>query len=142
MTIMCKELTAEHIVSYGRKVEGNTVTIKFQVHPEIEKWVKEHNPDIVYSIDDDLKKDYIVRSTLDESYIPFKEQEIKSSKRDIENILKKHHIVLKLTKHQFKFMFPVFRKTPKNPYSKTEMEKLVEDGIWTKEIYEKNVSSV
>lgn len=138
MTIMNKELTSDHIIAYGRKIEGDTITFKFQFHPSIQAWLEENNIVPEYKHVEHNTKKYKISGYENNEIIGFHEHEIKTSKRDIDYILKNIVVTVPLTKHQFKFMFPVFKKTPKLKLTQQDKIDLVDSGIWDKKIYEMN----
>ena len=138
MTIMNKELTSDHIISYGRKVDGNTITVKFQFHPSIQAWLEENGIVPSYSFIEKSEKVHVISGFENKEIIGFREHEIKNSKRDIDLMLRRISVSVPLTKHQYKFMFPVFSKTPKLNLTQEDKKNLLSSGVWDEKIYKMN----
>lgn len=138
MTTMHKEITSEHIIAYGRKVNGDTITFKFQFHPSIQQWLEENGIVPEYKHNEQNTKNYDISGYEKTDFVGFREHEIKNSKRDIDNILKNISITVPLTKHQYKFMFPVFKKTPVLKLTHEEKINLLNSKIWDEKTFVMN----
>ena len=133
MTVIVKELSSDHIIGYGKKVDGDNVTIKFQFHPAIEEWLKFNNIVPEYSTTENVEGLSVNVCGYEGPKIFFTESEIKNSIFDVKEILSKVKVTVSLSKHQARFKFPVFKKVPKLKLSKEEKAELVKNGIWSQD---------
>ena len=140
MTIIEKELNSDHVIGYGVKYDGDTnITVKFQFHPTIENWLIENKIVPTYVIKEEVPGYNVsVKGYEDSETINFKQEELKNSKFDVDEILEKISIKVPLSKHQFKFKFPTFSKTPVVNLTKEEKNELVSSGIWSDINYKQN----
>lgn len=142
MTTIDKELNSDHIIGYGVKLEGNSYIVRFQFHPIIEEWLKSNKIVPNYSVLEEVPGYTIDVSGYEtDRNISFKESELRNSRHDVIDLLQKIRVSVPLTKHQYKFKFPVFKETPKLSLSRDQMNNLVSDGVWTHEILIKNTVS-
>lgn len=141
MTTITKELTSDHVIGYGVEVTQNDIHIVFEFHPEIQKWM-EHNRVVPEYIITEEVPGYNI--SISDYTVPrngtFKIKEVNSynSRFDIDELLSKIKISLPLTKHQYKFKFPIFRKKAKLNLTHEQKLDLVKDGIWSQKNLEMN----
>lgn len=108
------EMTTDHIIGYGVRIDGDNIAVRIQWHPEIQKWLKENRIVPEYKALENVPGYRLRISGFEKpgDAIKFKESELKNSRFDVEELLSKVQISATMAKKQAKFMFPVFRKTP------------------------------